>query len=90
MRLVATHVPESVAFATKPALAVQMIRRALAANVTFSWVAADAVYEVGDVERALRQACKGYVLGVKSDHYFGSCSGKPPIAGQGGGNRTRP
>ena len=71
----------AVAFATKPALAVQMIRRALAADVPFSWVAADAVYGVGDVEQALRRACKGYVLGVKSDHHFGSWSGKPAVAG---------
>ena len=81
-RLAAAHVPELVTFATKPALAVQMIRRALAANVPFSWVAADAVYGVGDVEQALRRACKGYVLGVKSDHYFGSWAGKPPVAGK--------
>ena len=80
-RLAAAHVPESIAFATKPALAVQMIRRALASEVPFSWVAADAVYGVGDVEQALRQACKGYVLGVRSDHHFGSWSGKPPVAG---------
>jgi len=76
-RLAATHVPEALAFATKPALAVQMIQRALAAKVPFSWVAADAVYGVGDVEQALRRACKGYVLGVKSDHYFGSWGDKP-------------
>ncbi len=80
-RLAATHVPEAVAFTTKPALAIQMIQRALAADVPFSWVAADAVYGVGDVEQALRRACKGYVLGVKSDHHFGSWSGKPPVAG---------
>ncbi len=47
----------------------------------FAWVAADAVYGVGDVEQALRRACKGYVLGVKSDHHFGSWSGKPAVAG---------
>lgn len=81
-RLAAAHVPEVVAFATKPALAVQMIRRAQAADVPFSWVAADAVYGVGDVEQALRRACKGYVLGVKSDHHFGSWSGKPLVAGK--------
>jgi SRSO17 transposase len=80
-RLAAAHVPEAVAFATKPALAVQMIQRALAADVPFSWVAADAVYGVGDVEQALRRACKGYVLGVKSDHHFGSWGDKPPVAG---------
>lgn len=81
-KLAATHVPETVEFATKPALAVEMIRRALAANVPFSWVAADAVYGVGDVEGALRRACKGYVLGVKSDHHFGSWVGKPIVAGK--------
>jgi SRSO17 transposase len=64
----------------KPSLAVDTIRRALAADVPFSWVAAGAVYGVGDVE-GLRRACKGYVLGVKSDHHFGSWSGKPPVAG---------
>ena len=68
-------------FATKPALAVQMIKRAIATDVPFSWVAADAVYGVGDVEQALRRACKGYVLGVKSDHHFGSWGTKPPVAG---------
>ncbi|MET4899013.1 IS701 family transposase, partial [Sphingomonadaceae bacterium jetA1] len=80
-RLAAAHVPETVAFATKPALAIDMIRRALAVDVPFSWVAADTVYGVGDIEGMLRRACKGYVLGVKSDHYFGSWVGKPPVAG---------
>ena len=80
-RLAAAYVPEAVTFATKPALAVDMIGRALVANVPFSWVAADAVYGVGDVEGALRRACKGYVLGVKSDYHFGSWSGKPAVAG---------
>lgn len=79
-RLVAAYVGEAVAFATKPALAVQMVRRALAADVLFSWVAADVAYGVGDVEQALRRACKGYVLGVKSDH-CGTWAGKPPVAG---------
>ncbi|PKP91124.1 MAG: IS701 family transposase [Alphaproteobacteria bacterium HGW-Alphaproteobacteria-14] len=81
-RLAAAHVPEAVAFATKPALAVQMIQRALTTEVPFSWVAADAVYGVGDVEQTLRRACKGYVLGVKSDHHFGSWGKKPSVAGR--------
>jgi len=80
-RLAATHVPEAVVFATKPALAVEMIERALATDVPFSWVAADAVYGVGDVEQALRRVCKGYVLGVKSNHFFGSWSRTPVIGG---------
>jgi len=57
-----------------------MIRRALAAEVPFSWVAPDAVCGVGDVEQALRR----YVLGVKSDHHVGSWSKKPPVAGTAG------
>ena len=81
-RLATAHVPEAVVFATKPALAVQMIQRALTTEVPFSWVAADAVYGVGDVEQALRRACKGYVLGVKSDHHFGSWGKKAPVAGR--------
>ena len=42
-----------------PRLAVQMIERAIAAEVPFTWVAADSVYGVGDVEQALRRAGKG-------------------------------
>jgi SRSO17 transposase len=80
-RMTRAHVPVDVAFATKPALAVQMIARAIAANVPFAWVAADSVYGVGDIEQALRRARKGYVLGVSSNHYFGSWSGKPAVAG---------
>lgn len=81
LRLAAAHVPEGTAFATKPALAVEMIERAIAANMPFAWVAADAVYGVGDIEQALRRAGKGYVLGVKGDHRFGSWGDKPVVAG---------
>ncbi len=80
-RMAAAHVPAGTAFATKPALAVQMINRAIAAHVPFSWVAADSVYGVGDIEQTLRRAGKGYVLGVNANHHFGSWAGKPPIAG---------
>jgi hypothetical protein len=58
-----------------------MIKRAIANGVPFSWVAADAVYGVGDIEGVLRRAGKGYALGVKSDHQFGSWAGKPAVAG---------
>jgi SRSO17 transposase len=81
-RLAAAHVPDAVTFATKPALAVAMIQRAIAADVPFAWVAADAVYGVGDIETALRRAGKGYVLGVKSDHQFGSWGKQPVVAGK--------
>ena len=80
-RLKAAHVPEGTAFATKPALALKMIERALAAEVPFGWVAAGSVYGVGDIEMALRRAGKGYVLGVNANHHFGSWARKPPVAG---------
>jgi SRSO17 transposase len=80
-RMAAAHVPQATGFATKPQLAVGMIERAVAANVPFAWVAADSVYGVGDVEKALRRAGKGYVLGVNSNHQFRSWMGKPPVAG---------
>src|SRR5690606_21405597 len=57
-RLATAKVPDGTEFATKPALAVAMIERALASQVPFSWVAADAVYGVGDIEQALRRADK--------------------------------
>jgi SRSO17 transposase len=71
-RMNAAHVPFTIEFASKPRLAVAMIERALATHVPFAWVAADAVYGVGDIEIALRRAGKGYVLGVRSDHAFHS------------------
>src|SRR3984885_1670663 len=63
-RMAAAHVPSGTAFATKPALAREMIERAITADVPFSWVAADTVYGVGDIEMGLRRAGKGCVLGV--------------------------
>jgi SRSO17 transposase len=69
-RLKTAQVPEDVGFATKPQLARRMIARALAAQVPFSFVAADSVYGTGDIETMLRKAGKGYVLGVAANHVF--------------------
>ena len=80
-RMIAAHVPPGTGFATKPALALGMIERAINADVTFSWVAADSVYGVGDIEMALRRAGKGYALGVNATHHFGSWIGKPEVSG---------
>ena len=80
-RRTAAHVPEAVRFATKPRLAVGMIERAIAAGVPFRWVAADAVYGVGEVEMALRRAGCGYVLGVNSNSQFNSWSSKLQVSG---------
>jgi SRSO17 transposase len=80
-RMTAAHVPDGTGFATKPELAITMIARAIAADVPFAWVAADSVYGVGAVERALRRAGKGYVLGVPGNHQFGSWDKPQPVAG---------
>jgi SRSO17 transposase len=80
-RLKAAHVPPEVGFATKPRLAVGMIKRAIVAEVAFRWVVADTVYGVGEVEMALRRAGKGYVLGVNATQTFNSWVGKPEVCG---------
>jgi len=80
-RRVAAHVPEDVAFTTKPQLARAMIERAIAAGVPFEWVTGDSVYGVGEIEMKLRRAGKGYVLGANATHPFTSWIGKPEVAG---------
>jgi SRSO17 transposase len=81
-RLAGAYVPEGTGFAAKPALALKTIERVIEAGVPFSWVAADSVYGVGDIEMALRGAGKGYVLGVKGNRHFGSWGRKKPrVAG---------
>ena len=79
VRMKAAHVPDTAAFATKPTLASMMIGRAVDAGVPFAWVAADSVYGVGEVEKALRRAGRGYVLGVNANHWFGSWNTTPLI-----------
>jgi hypothetical protein len=57
-RRTAAQVPDSVQFVTKPAIAAQMIERAMAAGVPFAWVAADTIYGVGAIEMQLRRAAR--------------------------------
>src|ERR671933_192052 len=80
-RRAAAHVPQEIAFATKPHLARVMAERAIAAGVPFAWVVGDSIYGVSEVEMALRRAGKGYVLGVTSNSQFNSWGTKPPVAG---------
>src|SRR5215216_2864712 len=75
-RMTAAHVPAGITFATKPHLALGMVARAIAAGVPFAWVTADSVSGVGEIERALRRADKGYVLGVTGQHSFWSWGGE--------------
>src|SRR4029453_11157623 len=80
-RLKAAYVPDDVGFSTKPRLAGKMMERAITAGGPFRWVAADTVYGVGDIERDLRRAGKGYVLGVNSNHRFTSWGKPQQVAG---------
>ena len=85
-RRAAAHVPQEIAFATKPHLARGMIERAIAAGVPFAWVVGDSIYGVSiygvsEVEMALRRAGKGYVLGLAATSQFNSWGAKPPAAG---------
>jgi SRSO17 transposase len=80
-RRAAAHVPQQIAFATKPHLARAMVERTIAAGVPFAWVVGDSIYGVSEIEMALRRAGKGYVLGVNSNNQFNSWGTKPPVAG---------
>src|SRR4051812_15085206 len=80
-RRAATLLPPGTVFATKPRLAREMIKRAMAAGVPFGWVAGDTIYGVGEIEMALKRAGKGYVLGANATDVFNSWGKKPPVAG---------
>lgn len=65
----------------KPAIAAKMIEQTLEAGVPFSWVAAESIYGVGEIEMTLRRAGKGYVLGVTGKHQFWSWGKELTVAG---------
>jgi SRSO17 transposase len=61
-------VPDTVAFHTKPQLALGMIERALEAGVPARWVVADEVYgSDSKFRRALEERDQAYVVAVKSN-----------------------
>jgi SRSO17 transposase len=76
-RRVAAGIPEDVEFATKPALAAQMIGAALDAGVPAAWVAGDEVYGADPGLRAdLEKRRIGYVLAVAKDHRVTTGAGR--------------
>ena len=65
----AAGIPDQVGFATKPALATQMLARTLDADVSAAWVTGDEVYGADPGLRAeLEARGVGYVLAVACDH----------------------
>lgn len=61
-------VPEEITFATKPELAVQMLKRTLDAGVPARWVTADEVYgSDSKFRRFCREQQLGYVVTIKSN-----------------------
>lgn len=67
-RRAAAAIPEEVAFATKPTLALGMIERALGAGVPCSWVLGDEIYGSGRrLRMALEQRGKPFVLAVRGN-----------------------
>lgn len=64
-------VPEDVAFATKPAMAREMIAAALDAGVSCAWVLADALYGSDyKLRRMLEDRGQPYVLAVRSNQHL--------------------
>jgi SRSO17 transposase len=76
-RRAAARIPEDVQFATKPALATEMIGAALDAGVPAAWVTGDEVYGADPGLRAeLERRHAGYVLAVAKDHHVSTEAGK--------------
>ena len=64
-------VPEDIAFATKPAMARDMIATALDAGISCAWVLADALYgSDSQLRRMLEDRGQPYVLAVRSNQHL--------------------
>jgi SRSO17 transposase len=64
-------IPESVAFQTKPKMALEMIQEATSAGVSYRWVSGDSVYgDYRTIRLWLEDARKCYVLCVSGKEYI--------------------
>jgi SRSO17 transposase len=61
-------VPEATAFATKPAQALAMLRRAVTAGVRAAFFTGDEVYSSREVRAGCRELGLGYVVAVRANH----------------------
>src|SRR3954453_3649028 len=71
-RRAAAHVPQEIAFATKPHLARAMVRRAIGTGEPLASRVGESIYGVSEVAMPLRRPGKGYVLGVAATSQFTS------------------
>ena len=73
-------IPQEVTFATKPAVARQMISRTLDAGVPCAWVLADTVYGSDFRLRSMLEGRdKAYVLAVRSNHFLQFIGAEGPV-----------
>ncbi|MGH3121192.1 MAG: IS701 family transposase, partial [Streptosporangiaceae bacterium] len=69
-------IPEQLAFATKPQLAIAQVKRLMAAGLRVAWAAADEVYgRCGEFREALRALSLAYVVIIPCDYRITLASG---------------
>ena len=73
-------IPEGLAFATKPVLAIAQVRKLAALGIRFCWVAADEVYgRSKDFRDACRALGRSYVVIVPCDYKVTLARGADPV-----------
>jgi len=73
-------IPEGLAFATKPALAIAQVRKLAALGIRFCWVAADEVYgRSRDFRDACRALGRSYVVIIPRDYKVTLARGADPV-----------
>lgn len=74
----AAKIPDSIAAASKPQLALAMLQRAFEGGVHAAWVTGDAVYSACNVRDFLEQRQQAYVLAVASNFHVWVWQGGGP------------
>ncbi|WP_316959706.1 IS701 family transposase [Streptomyces sp. TRM68367] len=81
-------VPDELCFATKPHLAVGMLRAASQRDISASFFLGDEVYGGRELRTACRELGLGYVVGMRSNHQVTTPAAKLSVAQAGGGARS--